>query len=858
VLKLTLRGLLAHKLRFVLTGIAIVLGVAFVTGTLVFTDTVKRTFDSLFASVYDGTDAFVRNRNKLEGDFGPTQRERIGESVLGEVRDVDGVAAADGVVQVERAQFLDRDDELIGNPNQGAPTFGFSWMDSERLNPYTLVPYEGKESRPPENDGEVVIDRGTAKDADYGIGDTIPIVFNSASTPRADFTVVGVTRFGDSDRPAGATVAQFTLAEAQRLNGAPGQLDGVAVAADEGVSQEQLVERLRAVIDRPEIQVITGEKLIEETQDEIQRNLSFFNIALLIFAAVAVIVGAFIIVNTFSIVIAQRTKELALLRALGASGRQVRRSVLGEAFAVGVVSSLIGFGAGIALAVGLRGLMSAFGFEIPTTALVIKPATFVTAMIVGVIVTVLSAVLPARRAARIPPMAAIREVAVEQRHLGRRTAIGVSVLVLGAIVLAVGLFAGAGASAVGLGVVAMFLGVSVLGPVIARPTGRVLGAPAARWRGVAGLLARENAVRNPRRTASTAAALMIGVALVGLITIFADSFKTSIGRQIDRAFTADLLVVAEGGGFGGGFSPAIAPDIREVPGVEVATPLRFAPFEVAGKGTFLVGLDPRDLGKVFDVDPQQGDLSTLGPDEIAVSQKVLDDNDWELGDRITTKFPVGGSQKMTIGAVYGFGQREGLTDYQISLDAFDRRFTNIVDNQVYITLAPGTTAEDVTPAIEKVLKEFPGTELSDRTGLKERISSQINQLLAMVFALLALAIVIALLGIINTLLLSIVERTHEIGLLRAVGMSRGQVRSAVRWESVIVAVFGALLGLVLGLFFGWTMVRALEDQGITDFAVPGGQLLAIVIVAAVLGVVAAVYPAHRAAKLDVLDAISTE
>ncbi len=858
MLRLTLRGLFAHKLRFLLTAIAVVLGVAFVTGTLVFTDTVRKTFDELFASVYDGTDAFVRSSNELDSDFGPAQRERIPESTIDAVRAVDGVKAAEASVTVPKAQYLDRQGEPIGNPGQGAPTFGTAWMDSPQLNPFELVRYRGEPSRPPRTAGEVVIDRGTAKDARYGIGDRITITFNNREIPRADFTVVGVSTFGGSDRPAGATVAQFTLPEAQRLTGAPDQIDGVAVAAEAGISQPDLVDRLKAALDRPGLQVITGAKLIEETQDQIQKNLSFFNIALLIFAAISVLVGAFIIVNTFSIVIAQRTRELALLRALGASGGQVRRSVLGEALVVGAVSSVAGFGVGIALASGLRGLMSAFGFEIPTTDLVIKPMTFVIAMAVGVGVTLLAAILPARRAARISPMAALRETAIEQRQLGRRTLIGVLVLLLGAVVLVAGLFADAGAQAVGLGVVAMFIGVAILGPVIARPMGRVLGAPAARLRGVSGQLARENAVRNPRRTASTAAALMIGVALVGLITIFAASFKASVGGQIDRAFRADLLILEKGGGFGAGFSPAIAGEVRKVPGVAVATPLRFAGFEVDGSAQFVVGLDPSNIDAVFDVDPQAGDLAALGPDQIAVSRKVLEDHDWKLGEDIETRFPIGGDQKMQIGAVYGFGQREGLSDYQISLDAFDRRFTDVVDNQLYVNLDPGAKAATVKPAIAKVLKEFPGTEISDRTGLKEKIASQINQLLGMVFALLFLAILIALLGIMNTLLLSIVERTREIGLLRAVGMSRRQVRSTVRWEAVIVAVFGALLGLVLGVFFGWTMVRALSDQGITDFSAPAGQLVLIVIVAALAGVLAAAYPARRASRLDVLDAISTE
>ncbi len=421
----------------------------------------------------------------------------------------------------------------------------------------------------------------------------------------------------------------------------------------------------------------------------------------------------------------------------------------------------------------------------------------------------------------------------------------------------VGLFAGGGVEAVGAGVVATFIGVAILAPVIARPVGRILGAPLTRLRGMPGTLARENAVRNPRRTASTAAALMIGVALVGLIVIFASSIKQSLSGQIDRAFKADLVVMA-GSGPGSSFSPAVGEAVGKVPGVELANPLRFGPFEAAGKGSFLVSSDPKTLDRIFDIDPQQGDITTLGPNQIAVSKKVLDDNGWTLGQQIRTKFPVGGNQKMTIGAVYGFGQKEGLSDYFLSLAAFDKRFTVIADNQLYISLERGVKAKEVSPAIEKALKEFPGTELKDQSGLKEQFESQIDQLLGLIFALLALAIMIALLGIMNTLMLSIVERTREIGLLRAVGMTRRQVRTAVRWESIIVAVFGTLLGLSLGIFFGWAMVRALRDEGFTDFVVPVGQLVVVVIVAAVAGVVTAAYPARRAARFDVLDAISSE
>ena len=855
--RITLRGLFAHKLRFLLTAVAVVLGVAFVSGTLIFTDTVRQTFDRLFANAYAGTDAYVRNHNEIQSDFGPPQRERISESFIAQVSRVDGVAADDGDLRIPRAQFLDGRGKLVGNPGQGPPAFGFNWVRVPRLNPYTLVRYGGRASHAPTAVGEVVIDKGTADGQHFGIGHRVAIQFNNAKIPQETFTVVGVVKFGDADSRGSGTVALFTLAETQRLNGTPGMLDGVAAAATPGLSQGELVHRIRVAIPARKVQVITGATLIKETQDRIQKSLSFFGTALLIFALVSLFVGAFIIVNTFSIVIAQRTRELALLRALGATGRQVRASILVEALIVGLVASAIGIGAGLGLALALRALMAAFGFTLPTTDLVVKPSTFVFSLGIGVVVTFFSAVFPARRAARIPPMAALRSVALEARNLGRRTAIGAMITLLGAGAMAMGLFGGAGIALVGIGMLTLFVGVAVLGPVIARPVGRALGAPLPRWRGTAGLLARENAVRNPRRTASTAAALMIGVALVGLITIFASSLSESIGGQIDRAFRGDLIVMGESG-FGAGFSPAVAAEIRKIPGIAVTNPMRFAGFEIGGSGKGLAAANPSDLVKVFDMSPRGGDLGSLGPNQIAVSTQALKDHHWKLGQTIAAKFPVGGVDHLKIGAVYGFGQREGFIDYLISLTAFDQRFTEIADNQITIGLARGTTAKSVTPEIKRVLKRFPGTQLNDRSGLKDQVQSQINQLIGMVFALLFLAILIAVLGIMNTLLLSIVERTREIGLLRAVGMTRRQVRTAVRWEAIIVAVFGALLGLIIGVVFGWAVVRALRDQGFTDFAVPVGQLVVIVVVAGLAGVLAAAYPARRASRFNILDAISAE
>ncbi|MGZ6951537.1 MAG: ABC transporter permease [Acidimicrobiia bacterium] len=855
--RVTLRGLFAHKLRFLLTAIAIVLGVSFVTGTLIFTDTVRRTFDSLFADVFKGTDAYVRARSSLSSNFGPDQRAKVPASVLGQVKSVDCVRNADGNIQIQNAQYLGRDGKPVGNPARGAPSLGFNWSTVPALNSWTLVEYGGKQSHPPRGPDEVVIDKGTADDEHWGVGDKATILFsNNPSIARATFTVAGVAKFGDVDRPAGATVALFTTARAQQLDNSVGSFDSISVTADPGVSQKELQASLRAALPKT-YGVLTGAQITKENQNQVEQGLGFFTTFLLVFAFISLFVGAFIIVNTFSIVVAQRTRELALLRALGASGRQVRLSVIGEALTVGVVASAVGIGIGIAMSVGLRSLLSALGLEIPSTDLVIKSSSIVIGLAVGVIVTLVSAIFPARRAARVSPMAALRSVAVEERNLRSRTIAGAVIALLGVLALVIGLFGGGGIQLVGLGAFAAFLGIAILGPVIARPVGRVLGAPLPRLRGMAGNLARENAVRNPRRTASTAAALMIGVALVGLFSIFAASVKESISSQIDKSFKADFVVLHDGGGFGQ-FSPKIAEDIGKDPDVKVASGLRFAPLRVGGKDDFAVSSDPRTIGDLFDFQGRAGNIADLRANDIAVSTKAMKDHHWKLGQVIPARFPVGGVSRMKITATYKVGQQQGLSDYFLATSAYLKRYTDIADNQVYVKLNPGVDAKQAKPALDKIVKQFPGTKLTDQAGLKAQFETQVNQLLSIIFALLALALIIALVGIMNTLLLSIVERTREIGLLRAVGMSRRQVRSTVRWEAVIVAVFGALLGLAIGIALGWAVIRALKDQGFSAFAVPVGQLVLYVVVAGLAGVLAAAYPARRAARLDVLDAISTE
>lgn len=850
--RVTIKGLLAHKLRFALSALAVLLGVAFMSGTLVLTDTISKTFDDLFANVYQGTDAVVRSRDSIDVDFGgQEQRSRISADLVPQVEGVDGVKTAAGFLQFY-AQMVDKQGDAIGTPEQGAPTFGFNWVDDNQLNPYKLEPG----SAAPSGADEVVIDKGTAKNNDFAVGDSIQIL--TPSPPKA-YQIVGIAKFGDADSPAGASVALFDTAAAQAVSLAGDQFDSVNAVAETGVTEGELRDRIAAGLDDTKLQVLTGTEITKEQQDQIQDNLKFFNTALLIFAIIALFVGSFIIFNTFSIVVAQRTREMALLRAIGASGRQVTSSVIAESFIVGLLASIVGLFAGILLSAGLKGLLSAFGFDIPAGGIVLTTQTVVISLLVGTLISVVSAIVPARRAARVPPVAAMRDVAAEPRsHSGRRVFIGVAITVLGILALFSGLFGSSGIGFVGLGAFLVFIGVFVLGPVIARPASRLIGWPIDRWRGMAGTLARENAMRNPKRTSATAAALMIGVALVAFITVFAESTKASINSQIDNAFRADYVISTGGfGSFDAGFSPQLGDEVARLPQVAASTPLRFNEADFAGSGDFFAAFDPATAGELFDLKVRQGAIEDLENGGLAVSSDEAESKKWRLGTDVPVRFP-SGETTLPIVAIYGNGAKDGLSDYAFSIDTFNEHYTTQLDQQVYVKLASGVSPAEGRKVLDRVIKPYPNAELEDQSQFKASQADQINQVLNLIYALLFLAVFIALVGIANTLALSIYERTRELGLLRAVGMTRAQLRSSVRWESVIIALLGTLLGLVIGLFFGWAVVEALKDEGISKFSPPGGQLVIVVIVGGLAGVLAAIFPARRAAKLDVLRAVSTE
>ncbi|MGD9703074.1 MAG: ABC transporter permease [Acidimicrobiia bacterium] len=834
--RLTLRELGAKKLRLLTTAVAVMLGVAFMAGTLVLTATISRTFDGLFADGYAGTDAYVRGTSEIDSDL--AQRPRLDVGIVDTVASIDGVAAAEGKVS-GYAQLVDSAGDPVGNPDMGAPTFGESWMTVEDLNPYRVA-----EGHAPGSPDEIVIDRHSAKTAGFEVGDVATVLTKNGSD---QFTISGIATFDDADSMGGASAVLFEASTAQALVGEPGKLDAIAVVADEGLSQDELSARIDQALPAG-TEVLTGADVIAETQGEVKDNMAFFNTFLMVFAVIALFVGAFIIFNTFSITVAQRQKEMALLRALGASRRQVTRSVIIEAFTVGLIASLTGVAAGVGIAGLLKALLSAVGIDIPAGGTVVGASTVIISLTVGTIVTVVSAFMPARRAGRVPPVAAMRDVAIDRSGTSKsRMVIGTALLAAGVGSLAAGL-TGAGIALVGLGALVMFIAVAALAPVVARPAARAIGWPMAKT-GIAGGLGRQNAMRNPKRTASTAAALMIGVALVGFIMTFASSAKASIGNAVDKDFRGDYVLESPG------VTASLATDLAAQPEFSAVTSYRSAPAEVDGAAQTLSSWNAGTIEAIFDIDPQQGDLTTLGADGIALEDSYAEDHGWTIGSQIPVTFAQGRTT-LTVEAIFGDADWTGATvvDHAL-LDSFGM---DALDLNIYVQVADGVDASAAAAVVDGAARTLPSVEVMDHAEFKASRSGEIDMLLNLIYALLGLAIVIALIGITNTLALSIFERTRELGLLRAIGMTRGQLRSTVRWESMIIALFGTALGLGIGLFFGWSIVSALSDQGFTEFVVPTTSLAVVTTIAAIAGVAAAALPARRAARLDVLGAIASQ
>jgi putative ABC transport system permease protein len=847
-LTISLKSVWSHRRRLIGSLVAVVLGVAFLSGTLLLGDTLRSNFDTLLTQANGSTDVIVRSATKVSDAQGQSNRATVDASLVAQVGSVDGVEAA--VPYIEGyGRLVGRDGKTIGGV--GPPTRAANWVTVPSLNPYHVV-----EGRGPEADDEVVINRGAADTGNLHIGDTTTLL-----TPQPlPVRIVGISTFGSADGFGPTTFTGLTLHAAQQhLTTNPDQLTEILVKAAPGVAPQELANRISATVPHG-VEAITGSQLAAENFQQLDSGfLGVVRNGLLVFAVVALLVAAFSIFNTFSILVAQRSREAALLRALGASRRQIITTSALETLCVGVAGSALGWFAGVGLAELLKAVFDAFGFALPAGGLVFKPASTLLALSAGVIATVAAGVLPSIRSSRIAPVSALRELAIEPPVVARRRVFtGFAVLVAGVLAV-VSAVAGTGVSVGILGAAACLAGALVLGPVAAPSAVTALGGPVAAVRGVSGRLAGQNAVRNPRRTAATAAALMVGVSVVTLFTVFGDSLKASAANAVGQSLRADIVVDTPGyGGQTGssGFAPQLAHDIASTPGVQSVTGVRGGDALIDGQTHAVTVIDPHAAGTVLDLDVTAGALADLDAGSIAVSTDAASSHGWRTGSTTAVTLPDGSMSQVTIGAIYG--HRGFVGDFLLAPATWSPHTSQAIDRQELVELVPGTDATTAKSAIATAAKPYGDARVQTAAEYKSTAAAGVDTILGLIYVMLALAIVIALMGIANTLSLSIYERTRELGLLRAVGQTRRQTRSMVRWESVLIAVFGTIGGIALGTFLGWALVEAALTADFATFSISPMQLVVFLVVGAIAGTLAGIRPARRAARLDLLDAISAE
>ncbi|HYI60218.1 MAG TPA: FtsX-like permease family protein [Acidimicrobiales bacterium] len=841
MLRIALRTLRAHARRFTSTVVAVAIGIAFLAGVLVLVATFQRNFDDMFTTGAAGTDAAVRSDSAIDLGFGDAARGEVDASLAEVISGVDGVAQV-APVRSGTAQIEGTDGEIIGGG--GPPQVGSQWVAVPALNPWRIT-----DGRAPAGPEEVVIDRASSRQGDLEVGDTTRVF-----TPEPlEVTVVGVATYGTADSSGPLTQALFSEEGAvAHLGGTAGHVDSFLVAAEEDVSQEQVTAAVERAL--PEgTEAVTGAVLTEESQQIGRDFVGVLRPALLAFALIALVVGAFSIYNTFAIVVAQRTRDAALLRALGASRAQVIGSTLVEATVVGLVGAALGLLAGIGLAAGMSALMAGFT-GMSSSSLVITAVTVATALVVGTGVTVVSALLPARRASKVPPVAALRDVAVDGGRVGRtRTVAGLVLLAVG-VALGAAVVAGSSSTAVaGGGAALLLLAAIVLAPGAAGPLVRVVGAPLARLRGVTGLMARRNAVRNPRRTGSTATALIIGVAVVGLFTVVASSLQASLDRIVDEQIAGDVVVSGpEVDGFVG-LAPSLQQRLAGLPETGAAVGIGSMPATVDGEDDFLNFADAAGLDRVIDLDVTRGRPAELGPGAIAVSQGYAEDHGLGLGDTLPVRYIDGQAEDLTVGLVYETTTLAG--PYFVDTATVTPHAPQVGPTQMLLKAAPGVSPEQLEEAAQAAAADWPGSTIETRAEFAETQGRSVDQMLMLIYVLLALSIGIALMGIANTISLATLERRHELGLLRAVGQTRRQVRSMVRWEAIMVSSLGTLVGLAVGVAGAWMVVSA-AGSDFDQVAVPLQPLATIALIGAAAGVLASARPAARAARTDVLTAIA--
>jgi putative ABC transport system permease protein len=798
----------------------------------------------LFSDVFKNVDSYVRSTQVIEGDFGQEERQRISADLVSVVEKVPGVRDASPDIQAF-ARIIGKDGKPIGSDGQGPPTFG---SVGEEFAGALWTTAEGKWANGPT---EVVIDEASAKAGKYILGDTVKVVAQSGSR---EFTLVGIASYGDVRSPGGATFALFDSVTAAEFLAKPGFIDAILISGDGSVSDAKLAKAIQdALPTTSKTETLTGAEITLETQDQIGSALDFFGILLRTFSFIALGVGCFVIYNVFSISAAQRQRENALLRAIGASRKQITRAMLIEATVVGLLGSVIGLVAGIGLSAGLSALLRAVNIDIPSGGLVLSQNTVTSTIIIGLIVTVLSAILPARRAGKVPPLAAMRATALEIAEPGRkRLYAGLLSIALGLAVI-VAVVAGASNNYLGIGILFVFIGTIVLGPIIARPVAMFLGRPAARFRGVTGVMARQNSARNPKRTSRTASPVLIGVALVTAVTALAASIKGQIDDVFTAQFKGDYAISTDARGFGG-ISPSLAVDLNKLPEVEKATGFGFLTVKIEDKGQYLTTITPKTIEGLWDIGLINATYSDLTTSDIFVSEKTAKKKNIAIGSVLQTTFGDGSTRPLKVA---GFFVNDEIGNYIANSALVDGSAIIMFDIGVYIKTKNSVSNAEAFAALDKAVKKYGQGELLTKQEYINKQSGQVNQLLGLIYGLLMLSVIISIVGIIITLLLSVFERQRELALLRAVGMTRSQVRTTVRWESVITSLLGAVLGIILGIGLGWVIVFALKDQGLTSFKLPAGPTIVIMIMSFIVGLLAAIYPAWRATRVNILDALNT-